>query len=64
VRVDVKAARRDDVQVVKVPRTCVGYITGARGQSLRETEKKSGTFCFINDGNHREGDTEELLIFA
>lgn len=56
---------RDDVTRVKVPRECVGYITGSRGASLRETERKSGTFCFINDSDGKRGaESEDLLIFG
>ena len=29
---------RDDVTIVTVPRSCVGFITGHRGQNLRDIE--------------------------
>jgi hypothetical protein len=60
VRVD-DLAERDDVTIVKVPRDAVGYVTGARGQSLRQVEEDTGTFCFI-DGTR--GESEQLLVFG
>lgn len=63
-QVKVSVSGRDDVTSMRIPRQCVGYITGSRGTSLRETEKKSGSFCFLNDSNEdRKNDFEELLIF-
>ena len=32
----------------QVPRDSVGFITGHRGESLREIERVSGTFCFAD----------------
>lgn len=46
--VQVDISNRDDVTVVDVPTSCIGFITGSRGSTLRETERKSRTFCFCN----------------
>lgn len=58
---------RDDVTVVEIPRSVVGYITGFKGNSLREVEQMSGTFCFTDSdvhARHGDSDTERLLIFS
>ena len=57
---------RDDVTCVEVPRDSVGFITGHKGESLREIEKQSGTFCFADGekGSSNRGGVENLLIFG
>lgn len=65
--VSVDTRGRDDVTVVEVPRESVGYITGHKGESLREIERQTGTFCFANGekGSGRtHGAYENLLIFG
>lgn len=62
--VSVETSRRDDVTVVEVPRDSVGYITGHKGESLREIERQTGTFCFANGekGSSRSNGAYELLL--
>jgi len=56
---------RDDCTVVKVPSESIAFITGHRGESLREVEKETGTFCFSDgDRNDRNKQIENLLIFS
>jgi len=53
---------REDCEVVEIPQHHVGYVTGNKGNTLRNVEEKTGTFCLI-DGQ-RGGDLEKLLIFS
>jgi hypothetical protein len=39
---------RSDVSVMKINREFVGFVTGAKGQTLREIEQMTGTFCFTD----------------
>lgn len=57
---------RDDVDVVKVPRSCMGWVTGHKGEGLRRIEKETSTFCFANkpDDQDKDRDVEPLLIFG
>jgi len=58
---------RDDLTVIEVPRDSVGFITGYKGESLREIERQSGTFCFADGEKGRDTGTgafEHLLIFG
>ena len=58
---------RKDLTVVDVPRDSVGFLTGHKGESLREIERQSGTFCFADGekGSDRSaGAYEHLLIFG
>lgn len=56
---------REDVTVIMIQRSCVGYVTGTRGSSLRSIEEETNTFCFIEG---KVSDNEEaqkpLLIFG
>ena len=54
---DVRLEGRDDVTVVPAPSKSVGFITGARGESLRQIEASSGTFCFT-DGSTLDSEKE------
>ena len=45
----VETAGRDDVTVVEVPRSSVGFVTGHKGEGLRDIERNTGTFLF-SDG--------------
>jgi len=55
---------RDDVTVVLVPRSCIGFVTGARGVSLRAIEEETSTFCFI-EGTADDGEEQKpLMIFG
>lgn len=59
---------RDDVTVVEVPRESVGFITGHKGESLRDIERQTGTFCFADgekgSSSRDSGPFERLLIFG
>ncbi|EEA07427.1 KH domain-containing protein [Cryptosporidium muris RN66] len=48
VTIDVSPESRDDLTTIKVPPTCVGYITGKKGQGLRAVEEDSGTLMFFS----------------
>lgn len=52
---DVEYEGRDDVSVVDVPKNCMGYLTGYRGEGLRGIEHETRTFIFSNGGGG--GDT-------
>lgn len=55
-------AGRDDVSVLYVPESSVGYVTGIKAKTLRGLENKTGTFCFFD---RRSGKSmEKMLIFA
>ena len=55
---------RSDVTPVEIPTSYVGFVTGKMGETLREIERKSGTFCFADrDAPATEG-FEKLLVFA
>jgi len=53
---------RDDVSVLYVPESSVGYVTGIKAKTLRGLENKTGTFCFFDRRSGR--DKEKMLIFA
>jgi len=60
---------RDDVLAVPVPPQSVGFITGARGETLRTVERNSGTFCFTSSARPEDmvdgvRHDETLLIFC
>jgi len=56
---------RDDCSVVKVPTASIAFITGHRGESLRDVERETQTFCFTDgDRADRSRDSENLLIFS
>jgi hypothetical protein len=55
---------RSDLTAVEVPSSCVGYITGARGSSLRQIEMDTGTFCFADGDKNDNADTENILVFC
>jgi hypothetical protein len=65
--VQIPSRDRDDLTVVEVPREAVGFLTGHKGESLREIERQSGTFCFADGEKGRAtgaGQFEHLLIFG
>mmetsp|Transcript_51990 Transcript_51990/g.137586 ORF Transcript_51990/g.137586 Transcript_51990/m.137586 type:complete len:898 (-) Transcript_51990:304-2997(-) len=62
--VEVDYRSRDDCTAILVPRSCIGFVTGSRGSSLREVEDLTGTFCFIEGGRDDERDPKPLLIFG
>ena len=61
--VNATAEGRDDVLVMPVPSETVGFLTGSKGQSLRQVEHESGTFCFA-DTSGGEHLAENILIFS
>lgn len=40
--------QRDDITVIQIPTSSVGYVTGKNGAALREIEEKTNTFCFMD----------------
>lgn len=50
VAMNVDYADRDDVDVVTAPKSCMGYLTGYRGEGLRGIEQETRTFIFSNGG--------------
>jgi len=57
---------RDDVSVLWVPESSVGYVTGIKAKTLRNLENKTGTFCFFDRraGDTARRDKEKMLIFS
>ncbi|CAE8735211.1 unnamed protein product, partial [Polarella glacialis] len=55
---------RDDVTLIMVPSTCIGFITGHKGSSLRAIEEETSTFCFIEGAVDDGEDQKPLLIFG
>ena len=47
--------QRDDITVITIPTSSVGYVTGKGGNALREIEDKTDTFCFM------EGSTDSKM---
>jgi len=65
--VQIRDRDRDDLTIIEVPRESVGFLTGHKGESLREIERMSGTFCFADGEKGRAsgaGQFESLLIFG
>merc|ERR1712185_376852 len=63
--VSVDTLDRDDVTVVDAPAECIGFITGFKGQTLREIEASSGTFIFTDAGSKdSETGQEKVLVFS
>ena len=65
--VKVNADSREDVSVLTIPTDSIGFISGHRGESLRNIEIQTGTFCFINDGTKKlgeKGNEEDMLVFS
>ena len=60
--VNVDVTGRDDALIIQVPTESIGFITGHKGEALRNVEKASGTFCFLNLA--QQDGTEELLCFS
>lgn len=66
--VQVDTRTRDDVTVAEVSREAVGFITGHKGEGLREIERQTGTFIFSDgDRSHSSRSNpgfESLLVFG
>ena len=60
--VSVDTLDRDDVTVVDAPAECIGFITGFKGQTLREIEASSGTFIFTDAGS-KDSETGQESYF-
>merc|ERR1712060_858580 len=55
---------RDDVTMIMVPSTCIGYVTGHKGHTSRSIEEDTSTFCFIEGSVDDGEDHKPLLIFG
>ncbi|KAF8822025.1 domain K- type Rna binding proteins family protein [Cardiosporidium cionae] len=65
ITVDVDISGRTDVSTVDIRLDCVAYVTGKQGQGLRDTEDRTGTFCFFDgERNDERRSVERLLIFG
>eukprot|EP00949_MAST-11_sp_MAST-11-sp1_P003543 g3543.t1 len=53
---------RTDLTVVLVAQEALGFIKGPQGRALRQVEKDSGTFCFLQ--KERSSGKHRLLIFG
>lgn len=62
--VAVEHAGRGDVTMITVPNSCIGFVTGHRGSSLRAIEEETNTFCFIDGAADDGDDPKPLLIFG
>ena len=74
--VKVDADSREDVNVLSIPSDSIGFISGHRGESLRNIELSTQTFCFVNDSSKTQTSrgpdasekvdvaVEDLLIFS
>mmetsp|Transcript_4407 Transcript_4407/g.7593 ORF Transcript_4407/g.7593 Transcript_4407/m.7593 type:complete len:771 (-) Transcript_4407:203-2515(-) len=57
--------QRDDCTVVRVPKDCVGFVTGQKGVSLHAVEEATFTFCFIEGERDDPAiDPKPLLVFG
>mmetsp|Transcript_19408 Transcript_19408/g.45185 ORF Transcript_19408/g.45185 Transcript_19408/m.45185 type:complete len:787 (+) Transcript_19408:138-2498(+) len=57
--------QRDDCTVIRVPKDCVGFVTGQKGASLHAVEEASSTFCFIEgERDDPAVDPKTLLVFG
>eukprot|EP01062_Namystynia_karyoxenos_P065726 TRINITY_DN5958_c3_g1_i1.p1 TRINITY_DN5958_c3_g1~~TRINITY_DN5958_c3_g1_i1.p1 ORF type:complete len:806 (+),score=311.34 TRINITY_DN5958_c3_g1_i1:67-2418(+) len=65
--VTVDEADSEDLTLIKVPSSCVGFVTGQKGNFLRMLEEEWGTLMFFLDYDLRladERDFERLAIFG
>lgn len=53
---------RDDLTGMVLPKSCVGYITGRAGNTLRKMEEEYGTLMFLTKNHELPHDTEQLVI--
>ncbi|KAJ1471244.1 hypothetical protein T484DRAFT_1844927 [Baffinella frigidus] len=64
VHVDLAALeKRNDLTTIDVPQSCVGFVLGARGATLREFETRFRTFMFF-DNETIHGDKKRLYILG
>jgi len=63
-RVHVDHKGREDVTMIMVPSSVIGYVTGHKGSSLRTIEEETSTFCFIEGAADDGEDQKPLLIFG
>ena len=54
---------RDDLKVLWVPESSVGYVTGVKAKTLRNLESKTGTFCFFDKSNFLIVTSKEVSCF-
>lgn len=55
---------RSDITVVEVPQEVVGYVTGAKRQTLSATETEFGTMMFFMGAKTGKNAVEKLAIFG
>jgi hypothetical protein len=57
---------RPDCLIMRVPMGSIGFITGYRGESLRNIEREAQVFCFTDGDRTQKGGRpfENLLIFS
>jgi len=55
---------RDDVTVVTVPSTCLGFVSGHKGSFLRSIEDETHTFCFLENGTDVGDEQKVMMIFG
>ena len=53
-RVHIDIDSRNDITCIKVPKKAMGYVTGAKGATLRRVELETSTFCFANGNSPTE----------
>lgn len=61
---EVNTEGRDDFMQVDMPSDSVGFVTGHKGEGLRNIEKDTDTFCFTNGERGADEQHERLLIFG
>lgn len=62
--VHVEYQERDDVTMIMVASTIIGFVTGHKGASLRAIEEETSTFCFIEGTVDDVEEQKPLLIFG
>jgi predicted RNA-binding protein Jag len=55
---------REDFNELDMPSDSVGFVTGHKGEGLRNVEKETDTFCFTNGERGSDEKHERLLIFG
>ena len=65
VTIDLREGDRDDLTIVEVPESCVGFVMGKQGATLRSMEEEWGTLMFFAQVMEHDVDEQErLCIFG